>query len=126
MHGLKRWVYLVMGVVLTGIGIIGAFLPVLPTTIFLILAAYFFGRSSPRLEAWILQHKVFGPPVVTWQQNGAIPRRAKYMAFGGMAFGYANFVCFVRPGFWLLALVSVFFAASALYVGTRPDGPRRG
>ncbi|TLP49111.1 DUF454 domain-containing protein [Cohaesibacter sp. CAU 1516] len=123
MEHLKRPFFMSIGLILSGIGIAGAFLPVLPSTIFFIGAAYFFARSSPRLEAWLLTHPLFGPPVVAWQDHGAIPRKAKYLAFAGMALGFVSFLYLVQPGLWLLVGVSLFFAASALYVGTRPDGP---
>ncbi|WP_119307376.1 YbaN family protein [Cohaesibacter haloalkalitolerans] len=124
MKQLKRPFYFLSGLALTAIGIVGAFLPVLPSTVFFIMAAFCFTHSSPRLEAWILDHQLFGPPVVAWRDHGAISRRAKYFAFGGMAFGFAMFIVFARPGVWLLLPVMLFFAASALYVGTRPDGPK--
>ena len=123
MDQLKRPLFMMIGLVLAGIGIAAAFLPVLPSTIFFILATYFFARSSPRLESWLLEHALFGPPVVAWQKHKAIPRKAKYLAFGGMAFGFVSFVYFVQPGLWLLIGVALFFIGSALYVGTRPDGP---
>ena len=75
------------------------------------------------MENWLLRHPLFGPQVVAWRDYGAIPRKAKYFAFAGMAFGFAMFVTVVRPGVWLLLAVILFFAGSALYVGTRPDGP---
>ena len=56
---MRRWVYLACGLVFTALGIVGAFLPLMPTTIFLILAAGCFARSSPRLEAWLLDHAQF-------------------------------------------------------------------
>ena len=74
---MTRALYLVLGLGFTGLGIAGAFLPLLPTTVFLILAAGCFARSSPRLEAWILGHRRFGPLVRAWRENGAIPRKAK-------------------------------------------------
>ncbi len=122
MNKIRKPLYLLAGLALVAVGIVGAFLPLLPSTGFFILAAFFFARSSPRLEAWILNHKLFGPSVVAWREHGAIPRKAKYLAFAGMAFGFAMFVTAVKPSIWLLILVIAFFAVSALYVGTRPDG----
>lgn len=124
MQQLKRPVYLLIGLLMVGIGIIGAFLPILPSTGFFILATYFFARSSPRLERWLLEHPIFGPPVIAWNEYGAIPRKAKYLAFGGMALGLVVFVIVVQPGPLVFVLVALFFALCALYVGSRPDGPR--
>lgn len=116
----KRAGNLVLGFAMLALGVIGAFLPVLPTTIFLILAAWFFGRSSPRLEAWMLSHPRFGPSLVQWREQGAVPRTAKIMACAGMAAGYAVFWYTVRPQPWLALTVAGFMAAAALYVTTRP------
>ncbi|PLW77638.1 DUF454 domain-containing protein [Cohaesibacter celericrescens] len=115
---------MVLGLLVSGIGIIGAFLPVLPSTVFFIFAAFCFARSSPRLENWILNHSLFGPPVTAWQEHGAIPLMAKYFAFLGMAFGFGSFLYFVAPDLWLLVVVALFFIGSAVYVGSRPSGPR--
>ena len=123
MEKLKRPFYMSVGMLLAGIGIAAAFLPLLPSTVFFIGAVYFFARSSPRLEKWVLEHPLFGPPVVAWQEHRAIPRKAKYLAFTGMAVGFVSFLCFAQPGMWLLMAVALFFAGSALYVGTRPEGP---
>ena len=125
MEQLKRPFYMAIGLFLAGIGIAAAFLPLLPSTIFFILAVYFFARSSPRLEAWILDHAIFGPPVVAWRDHGAIPRKAKYMAFTGMAVGFAGFFFAVQPGPVLFVAVALFFVGSALFVGTRPEGPSK-
>jgi uncharacterized membrane protein YbaN (DUF454 family) len=116
-----RGLYFTGGIILTGIGIIGAFLPLLPTTIFLIMAAWCFSRSSPRFEAWLLNHRQFGPPLRAWRSSGAIPRRAKYLAFTGMATGYAIFYVSATPRWPTALAVAVVMLASALYVGTRPD-----
>ncbi|MCV6547171.1 MAG: YbaN family protein [Cohaesibacter sp.] len=123
MKQLERGLYLTLGLVMSGVGIIGAFLPVMPSTIFFMAAAFCFARSSPRLEAWILNHPLFGPPVVAWRDHQAIPRKAKYTAFGGMAFGFMSFLYFAKPDWYLLLPVMAFFLYSAWYVGSRPEGP---
>jgi hypothetical protein len=106
------------------LGIIGAFLPILPSTIFFICAAGCFARSSPRLEQKILDHPLFGPPVVAWRKHGAIPANAKMYAVGGMIFGYAVFYWSAAPAPWLAVLVGLGIAACALFVVTRPSGPK--
>lgn len=62
------------------IGIIGIFLPLLPTTPFLLLTAMCFNASSPKFHQWLLDHKVFGPPILDWQKNRVIRVRSKIMA----------------------------------------------
>ncbi|MCG2841947.1 YbaN family protein [Sandaracinobacter sp. RS1-74] len=112
--------WLAAGLFLTGLGLVGAVVPLLPTTIFLILAAGCFARSSPRLEAWILNHPRFGGFVRDWRARGAIPLRGKLFATGGMAGGYAVFFLTARPD-WPLALgVASAMAAIAGWIWTRP------
>lgn len=77
---MKRPVYRLLGICSVILGVIGAFLPLLPTTPFLILAAYFFAHSHPEWEAWLLAHPRLGPAIVAWRQRRAIPRAAKLMA----------------------------------------------
>ena len=79
----RRAGFLALGGLMLALGIVGAFLPVMPTTIFLIVAAWCFGRSSPRLEAWMLDHPRFGLALRQWREEGAVPLRAKLMAVFG-------------------------------------------
>lgn len=123
MKQLERGLYLALGLVMTGIGILGAFLPVMPSTIFFMAAVFFFARSSPRMERWLLEHPLFGPPVIAWRDHQAIPRKAKYTAFTGMVFGFVSFLYFAQPSWQLLVPVLAFFAYGAWYVGSRPEGP---
>jgi uncharacterized membrane protein YbaN (DUF454 family) len=105
------------------LGFIGIFVPLMPTTSFLILAAWCFARSSRRAEKWLLDHRVFGPPILAWRQNGAIARRHKIMAVAGMAFGMAVFVLAAHPGLWLALLVAAMLLACAAFVWSRPEPP---
>jgi uncharacterized membrane protein YbaN (DUF454 family) len=118
---MKRLAFACAGGVMLMLGIIGIVTPLLPTTIFLILAAWCFGKSSPRLEAWMLNHPRFGPSLRRWREEGAIPRRAKWMAVTGMSIGYALFWMQVRPGWMLASMVGVFLLGSAIYVVSRPE-----
>jgi len=117
---MMRVVYFCMGCVLVVLGAIGAVTPLLPTTIFLIGAAACFARSSPRLEAWLLDHPTFGKPLRDWRSAGAISRPAKMMACAGMTFGFAVFWFSADPSPWLAAGVAALLLASAAYVVSRP------
>lgn len=82
---LQRWIWLVCGFVCVATGIVGLVLPLLPTTPFVLLAAYCFSRGSARCEHWLLTHPRFGPLVRDWRANHAVPLRAKQLATGMMA-----------------------------------------
>jgi uncharacterized membrane protein YbaN (DUF454 family) len=122
--GALRFAYLVAGFVLLALGIVGAFLPLMPTTIFVILAAGCFARSNRRVEAWLLANKRFGPMIRAWRAERAIPRRGKILATIGMVVGYALFLIGAHPSLWLNLLVLAFFTACAWYVISRPEPSR--
>lgn len=122
-HPLTRPLFLAAGVVLMVVGIVGYFTPGMPGTIFLILAAGCFTRSSPKLESWLLNHPRLGPSVVAWRENGAIPRKIKIIAIGSMAISFV-IVLLVHLSLLWTAIVGVALLLSAIYVGTRPEGPK--
>lgn len=121
LHAGRRAGFVALGFAFVALGIIGAFLPVMPTTVFLILAAWSFGRSSPRLEAWMLNHPKFGGVIRDWREHGAVPRRVKYLACSGMAVGFAVFWLSTHPPLWLGALVALGMLGCALWISTRPE-----
>ncbi|MEM7098236.1 MAG: YbaN family protein [Pseudomonadota bacterium] len=75
-----RYLWISLGWLCVGLGLLGAFLPLLPTTPFLLLAAYAFSRGSERLHEWLVSHPKLGPPIRDWQNEGAISRRTKVVA----------------------------------------------
>ena len=121
--GAARLAWLAAGWLLTGLGVVGLVLPVMPGTIFLILAAACFARGSPRLERWLLSHPRLGPTVVAWRRDRAIPARAKLAAFGGMALSIVLVGLSGAPPVAIAASVALI-AAGAIYVGTRPTRAR--
>ena len=71
-RGWRKLTYLALGTAFTFIGALGAILPGLPATPFLLLSSFFFVRSSPRLNAWLLRSRFFGPILVDWQVHGGV------------------------------------------------------
>ena len=116
---MRRTFFLLLGLLSLALGAVGAFVPLLPTVPFVILAAFCFTRSSPRLERWLVDHARFGPHIRAWRSRGAISpagKRAALLAFAVSA----------GAGFALLSLPwSAVPAAAALIGGswilTRPD-----
>lgn len=118
---LLRGVFLMLGLGFTGLGFLGALLPVLPTVPFLILAAACFARSSTRLEAWLLAQPRLGPMLRDWRARGAIPRRAKRLSLAGTVLGFALFLAFSHPSWPLTVAVAALMGTGLAYVFTRPD-----
>jgi uncharacterized membrane protein YbaN (DUF454 family) len=115
-----RIVYFSLGWVMVALGVIGLILPLMPGAVFLIIAAWCFARSSPRLEAWLLTHPTYGKPLRDWRAAGAISRSAKIMACAGMTLGFFTFLYTAGPSLPLAAGVAVLFLACAAYVVSRP------
>lgn len=122
---IRRLAWAGAGLFFVALGAVGAALPLLPTTPFLLLAAACFARSSPRLEAWLLAHRVFGPPVAGWRAHRAIPPAAKAMACAGVIVSYVSFWLGARPGWPAAAAMAALLLAAMAYVLSRPNGPPR-
>jgi uncharacterized membrane protein YbaN (DUF454 family) len=80
-----RIAYLVIGFASLALGIVGAFLPLLPTVPFMILAAFCFARSSRRMERKLLENPAIGPHILAWRERGAISRKGKIAAMAAFA-----------------------------------------
>jgi hypothetical protein len=92
----------------------------MPGVVFFIAAAACFARSSPRFEAWLLDHRVLGPPIRSWRRTGSIPRGAKVVACLSMAASWGLLSLTGAPGFVKIGMAAVMVAAG-LYVVTRPE-----
>ena len=114
-----RLSYFAFGLMFVGLGVVGYILPVMPGTVFLIVAAACFARSSPALEHWLVTHKKLGPPIVAWRQTGAIPRPIKIIAIGSMAISM-TIVCLSPAPVWVDWLVATILLACGAFVASRP------
>ena len=108
------------GFLSVGLAVAGILLPLLPTTPFVLLAAYCFARCSPRLHGWLLAHQTFGPLITNWQRERAIPRRAKLAAYGASAGTIVLSVALAVPTH-LVALQVLALGASTIFVASRPE-----
>lgn len=102
--------YLLGGLLSLLLGAVGAFVPLLPTVPFVILAAFCFARSSPRLEQWLVGHRHFGPHIAAWRSRGAISPAGKRAALAAFAISAA-------AGFALLAFPWSMIPAAAALIG---------
>lgn len=116
----QRLALLGLGYLCLALAAIGAVLPLMPTTVFLIIAAWAFGRASPALRAKLLNNPRFGPALRAWQAHGTISRRAKRAALSAMALSWLLVALVFRD-----ALASAIAGACLLAVGcwiaTRPS-----
>ena len=120
-----RGFYLGGGFACIALGAAGLVLPVLPTTPFILLAAFCFAQASPRLHRWLLRSRTFGPMIREWQQHRAIPWRTKLTAIALMSATMAgSIVLFVRP--WPLQVgLSLLGLALAVWLYRIPSRDRR-
>lgn len=116
---MKTPVYRALGIVSVALGVVGAVLPLLPTTPFLILAAYFFARSHPEWEARLLAHPAAGPAIRAWRDHGAIPLIAKRLATGLMAISAVT-GGFILPVPWCYVPLAVAVAVLG-WMWSRPS-----
>ncbi len=119
----RRAAWFAFGAAALGLGVIGIVVPLLPTTPFLLLAAFAFARSSERWHAWLIGHRVFGPMIQNWRTHGAISRRAKISALIAMAVVLGISAAMHVP-LLLLAIQALVLAAVAAFILSRPIPPR--
>lgn len=117
---MMRRLHLALGYASFALGIVGIVLPVLPTTPFIILAAWCFARSNPALAARLYQHPRFGALLTTWRDQGAIPVRAKVYALLTMAASYAVTV-WLSPNPSVPYILAGVMGLVAIYIVTRPS-----
>lgn len=117
---MTRMIWFMIAILALVVGLVGIFLPLLPTAPLLLLSAYGFARSSERMHNWLLAHPRLGPPISDWRERGAIGRRSKRFATVSIlaAFGL-SFAFGLKPA--LLWLQGVVLAAVVLFIWTRPN-----
>ena len=107
--GAQRLLFFVLGCACFALGVVGAFVPLLPTTPFLLLAAACWARSSQRFHDWLLAHRVFGPTLRSWRAHRALPPgvKGKAIALLVVVMGSSAFVVTHPAARWVMAAVGV-------------------
>lgn len=116
-----RPIYFMLGVFCLILAAIGVPLPLLPTTPFVLLAAFCFSRSSKTLHQRLLNNKIFGPMIMQWETYGIIPMRAKLFATVMMLTMVSYPIFFKDLPIWAIAGVVTTIALSLTYIWTRPS-----
>ncbi|AAV93336.1 YbaN family protein [Ruegeria pomeroyi] len=116
-----QFIWAALGLVCVALALIGVALPLLPTVPFLLLAAFFFARSSERLHTWLVTHRLFGPMILDWQQSGAIRPGAKKAATLSIAAVFGLSLVFAVPSHVLL-IQAVVLSGVLIFIWTRPNG----
>ncbi|OSM06997.1 YbaN family protein [Magnetofaba australis] len=119
----RRWLFLSIGWLAVVLGLIGAVLPVMPTTPFLLVALWAFARSSQRFHDWLYYHPLFGAPLQQWVEHRVISRLGKLLAVGAISVGYIGLVLLVKAPLSVTAPVGITLAILIGYLLTRPSYP---
>lgn len=114
------YIYCCIGWLFTGLAFAGAFLPVLPTVPFLLVAVWAFGKGSPRFRAWVFNHPWFKEPLEDWFHYGCIARRAKVTAIILMGVSGGFSIVYI-PNIWIALMIVSILVASATFILTRPE-----
>ena len=117
-----RYLWMLLGLMATGAAMAGAVLPLLPTTPFLLLAAFAFARGSPRLHAWLLGHPAFGRLIHNWQEHRSIDRPTKALAVTVMVLTFLLSLL-LGVASKVLLIQAVVLSLAALFFLTRPSRP---
>lgn len=116
-----RLVLVVVGSLCVALGVVGIFVPGLPTTIFILTAAACYARASPRFYNWLLSNPAFGPLVHEWRTHGSMPRRAKVVAITLILTTFGVTLVFFVDNHWIRAALVAVALALVMYLARIPS-----
>lgn len=118
-----RYILAALGWFNVALGVLGLFLPLMPTTVFLLIALWLFSKSSVRFHRWLYDHPRLGGPLRAWHSHRAIPLPAKRTAVGMMAASWLIVALFVADGWLLPSALAAVLGPIAGYILSRPSLP---
>jgi len=116
-----RIIFFTLGWTFFGLGLLGAFLPVLPTTPFMLLALFMFAKSSERFHYWLYHHRLFGPPLQSWHQHRVISVKTKILSVSMMSLSLLYVVFFSDISVWLIVMTGLLMGYGAWFVLSKPS-----
>ena len=122
-HPSLRWAFMTFAWVNVGLGMIGVVVPGMPTTVFLIIAAWAFSKSSRRFHQWLWNHPRFGASIRSWHNHRVIPVKAKVLASTMMTASFIYVTFFVAESWELPALLAAIMVPACAYIVTRNSVP---
>ena len=118
---MRRSFYLCLGFICLLLGLIGVILPLLPTTPFIILAAFCFSRSSKKFHQMLLNHRLFGSMIREWEAYGVIPLKVKCLSSSMMIIMISYPVLFKELAWWIDAIMIATALIGLVYVWSKPS-----
>ena len=115
-----KTIYLLAGIISLLLGLIGAFLPILPTVPFILLAAFCFARAYPPLYHWLRDRSIFAESLQDWERERAISRSSKRKALTMIVLSFALALYFASS-MWLKLLLMMIGISVATFIATRPE-----
>jgi len=116
-----RYLYLLLGWCFFGVGAVGAVVPGLPTTPFMLLALWAFSKSSRRFHDWLYAHPLFGPPLQQWCSHRVIPRNAKILSVSTMVVSFVYLAFFTEISTWIKLLIALLMLYGAAFILSKPS-----
>ena len=117
---MKTLFWRVLVVIFVILAAIGAVLPGMPTTVFLILAAWAASKGWPQMDAWLLNHPRYGATIRAWRENGTVPRKAKWLA-SIMMLVSGVIMLFTPAPFWVKVFTNITMLGVAIWLWLRPE-----
>jgi len=119
-HTIFRWLWIIAGSISLALGIIGIFLPLLPTTPFLLLTAACYARGSRRLHNWLLNNKLFGKYIRNYREGKGIPARSKVLALTLLWLTIGFSIFYVIPILIVQIILLAIAALVSIYIISLP------